>query len=128
MPWKPKHYCVFPGCTTRIESGQSRCLEHKLFLQSQYDHRRGTSTERGYNARWRRLRQWWLNAHPLCELCRKGGILTAAVLVDHIQPHRGDQILLYDPANLQSLCTTCHNRKTAMEDGGLGNVRQTTQD
>ena len=126
MPWKPQHYCTFPGCTIRIESGQSRCSEHKLFLQSQYDRRRGTSTERGYNARWRQLRRWWLNAHPLCEECRKEKKLVAATIVDHITPHRGDQTLLYDPANLQSLCTICHNRKTATEDGGLGNIRQKT--
>ena len=41
--------------------------------------------------------------------------------VDHIVPHRGDARLLYDENNLQSLCKSCHSRKTATEDGGFGN-------
>ncbi len=122
MPWKPKHPCAFPGCLTLVESGQSRCPIHKSVMSSKYDRRRGTSTERGYGVRWRRLRTWFLNAHPLCAECQRQGKLIPAALVDHIIPHRGDSALLYDPANLQSLCTTCHNRKTATEDGGLGNV------
>lgn len=127
MPWKPKHRCIFPGCTILIESGLSYCPEHDARIESQRDQSRGTSTQRGYNAQWRRLRQWWLNAHPLCEECKKHGILTSATLVDHIIPHHGDSNLLYDPANLQSLCTPCHNRKTATEDGGLGNARMNGQ-
>lgn len=43
--------------------------------------------------------------------------------VDHIVPHRGDPELLYDEANLQSLCHECHSKKTAREDGGFGNGR-----
>ena len=128
MPWKPKHNCTYPGCHTLVESGQSRCPTHTIAVRAQYDARRGTSTERGYNARWRRLRQWFLNSHPLCAECNRNGILTAASVVDHIMPHRGDMALLYDQANLQSLCTTCHNRKTATEDGGLGNIRHTLND
>jgi 5-methylcytosine-specific restriction protein A len=41
-------------------------------------------------------------------------------VTDHIVPHRGDPALLWDPANLQALCARCHNRKTALEDGGFG--------
>lgn len=127
MPWKPKHSCTFPGCTTLVESGQSRCPMHTHALRTQYDKRRGTSTERGYNARWRRLRQWFLNTYPLCAECRRHGILTAATVVDHITPHKGDPALLYEQSNLQSLCTECHNRKTATEDGGLGNISATAR-
>ena len=122
MPWKPKHPCKFPVCAELVDYGQSRCPKHEALLRTQYDDRRGTSTQRGYGVRWRQLRRWWLNAHPLCEECKKQGKLVTAEVVDHIVPHRGNYALLYDPANLQSLCTTCHNRKTAAEDGGLGNV------
>lgn len=50
-------------------------------------------------------------------LCSCGA---AAECVDHIRPHKGDQELFWDPANLQSLCDSCHSRKTATEDGGFG--------
>ncbi len=39
---------------------------------------------------------------------------------DHIVPHKGDQRLFWDPENRQTLCEHCHNRKTALEDGGFG--------
>ncbi len=127
MPWKPKHNCTYPGCRVLVESGQSRCPMHTIAVRAQYDARRGTSTERGYNSRWRALRRWFLNSHPLCVECGRHGILKAAAVVDHITPHRGDQTLLYDQSNLQSLCTECHNHKTAAEDGGLGNVRKNVE-
>ena len=40
---------------------------------------------------------------------------TWASVVDHITPHRGDWAKFIDPTNLQSLCKTCHDRKTARE-------------
>jgi 5-methylcytosine-specific restriction endonuclease McrA len=30
-------------------------------------------------------------------------------VVDHIQPHRGDQRLFWDRRNWQPLCRTCHS-------------------
>ncbi|WP_423837057.1 HNH endonuclease [Sutterella wadsworthensis] len=54
----------------------------------------------------------------------KQGRLTLATDVDHIKPHRGDPILLFDEKNLQALCHACHSRKTASEDGGFGNERK----
>jgi 5-methylcytosine-specific restriction protein A len=38
-----------------------------------------------------------------------------AEVVDHIRPHRGDWALFIDPGNHQSLCKSCHDRKTAAE-------------
>lgn len=37
---------------------------------------------------------------------------------DHIQAHRGDQALMWDPDNLQTLHKKCHSIKTTTEDGG----------
>ena len=47
-------------------------------------------------------------------------------MVDHIIPHKGDEALFWDEDNLQSLCTPCHNQKTAREDGGFGNTKKDT--
>lgn len=56
---------------------------------------------------WRLLRTRVLGSEPLCRGC--GNLATD---VDHVQPHRGDERLFYDLANLQPLCKACHQRKT----------------
>ncbi len=71
-------------------------------------------------SRWKRLRKLQLAKEPLCRLCKEQGYIVAATVVDHIEPHKGDYELFYDPDNLDSMCVTCHNRKTAKEDGGFG--------
>ena len=48
----------------------------------------------------------------------------AATVVDHRTPHNGDEALLYDWDNLQSMTKACHDRKTAARDGGFGNPRR----
>jgi len=62
--------------------------------------------------------------HPLCASCERVAQVTAATVVDHIVPHRGDPGLFWDEANWQSMCKPCHDAKTAGEDGGFGNVRK----
>ncbi len=47
-------------------------------------------------------------------------MIVAAVLVDHIQPHKGDMTLFWRVDNWQPLCKECHDRKTALYDGGWG--------
>ena len=44
--------------------------------------------------------------------------ITAATVVDHIKPHRGDIDLAYDPDNLQSLCKPCHDTHADAKDKG----------
>lgn len=46
--------------------------------------------------------------------------MRAAEVTDHIIPHRGGIDLFWNRDNWQSLCKRCHDRKTAMEDGGFG--------
>lgn len=64
---------------------------------------------RPYNSRWRKARATFLAAHPLCVMCAKAGRVTAATVVDHIKPHKGDQRLFWDTANWQPLCKTHHD-------------------
>ncbi len=79
------------------------------------DTRRGTSTQRGYDWNWRKLRKMVLARNPMCQ---QQGCLLPATDVDHIIPIRkgGDN----SSDNLQALCHACHSRKTALEDGGFG--------
>lgn len=76
---------------------------------------RGTSSRRGYDADWQRLRLSVLNREPFCRRCELNGRTTEATLVDHIVPIRFGGARL-DEANLQPLCVPCHVVKTS-EDG-----------
>lgn len=84
------------------------------------DQERGSAHERGYNSRWRKARATYLKRHPLCRQCEDEGLITAATVVDHIVPHRGDQGLFWDTDNWQPLCKRHHDTKTVREDGGFG--------
>jgi 5-methylcytosine-specific restriction protein A len=76
---------------------------------------------RGYGRTWRRARLAWLAEHPLCVHCQVKGVLRAADVVDHVIPHKGDPVLFWDcDNNWMSLCTRCHNHKTATLDGAFG--------
>jgi 5-methylcytosine-specific restriction protein A len=43
-------------------------------------------------------------------MCLARGRTTAATVVDHKIPHKGDQVLFWDQANWQSLCADDHDR------------------
>ena len=108
MPKRPKRPCRYPGCPNLCESG-TYCPEHSA---ESPDRLRGSATERGYDAKWRRARKRFLQRHPLCANCLSQGIVTPATVVDHIVPHRGDHRLFWDEQNWQPLCKACHDRKT----------------
>lgn len=67
-----------------------------------------------------------LERRPWCECphhqgkCPEDGGMEASV-VDHIEPHRGDTRLFFNPLNLQSMSYGCHNSfKQSQEKGGSG--------
>jgi 5-methylcytosine-specific restriction protein A len=68
-----------------------------------------TTAERGYDATWQKLRRWKLATDPFCAKCG-----TSANQVDHIKPINDGGARL-DPLNLQSLCISCHSKKTAID-------------
>ena len=120
MPIKQKAFCTEPGCR-EIATNGTKCEKHFVppirKQSSRYHHWYGLPV-------WKALRKRWLNAQPLCEECKRQGHITPAEVVDHIKPHEGKWERFMDTDNLQSLCVSCHNKKTAMEDGGFGNRRK----
>lgn len=70
---------------------------------------------------WKNLSAAYRREHPLCEQCAKEGRITPADVVDHIR-EISDGGALMDWENLQSLCHSCHNKKTkaAARDRGRG--------
>jgi 5-methylcytosine-specific restriction endonuclease McrA len=84
-----------------------------------------TTAQRGYGGKWQRFRERYLASHPLCRLCALEGKVVEATVLDHIIPHRGNMKLFWDVENnIQQICHTCHNRKTALEEGGIGAARR----
>ena len=77
-----------------------------------------TSSQRGYGSRWRKARDGFLKANPLCAYCQKQGRVEPATVVDHIKPHKGDQTLFWDKANWQPLCKQCHDSVKQREERG----------
>jgi 5-methylcytosine-specific restriction protein A len=75
--------------------------------------RRPSSSERGYDANWRRLRLLKLRASPMCEA---EGCTAVAQHVDHVVAleHGGTN----EDGNLRSLCHSCHSRRTVRDQQG----------
>jgi len=119
-PFAPKHPCTYPGCSTLVASRSSRCEKHLAQERNVEESRRGSANSRGYGSRWRAERKRFLELNPLCVECHRMRRLTAATVVDHIVPHKGDPALFWNQSNWQVLCRRCHNRKTAVSDGRWG--------
>lgn len=69
------------------------------------------------NRRWRALRARHLAKEPLCRYCKRLGFVTAADVVDHIEPHKGDMVKFWN-GPFQSLCHTHHSSTKAREENG----------
>lgn len=108
MPNRPLHECNHPGCHVLVQ-GKGNCQKH----------RRASSTKRGYGGkRWLAFRKVQLEREPLCRECLREGRTVAATDVDHVTPIEGPaDPRFYDLECVQSLCHSCHARKTAQESG-----------
>src|SRR5689334_4967247 len=104
--------CTYPGCSELVKAG--RCARHAAKIDRTP---RAKTAVRGYDAKWRAYRLSFLRAHPFCVRCMAARRYELATVVDHIIAHRGDQQLMWDPANHQALCERHHNAKSAAERG-----------
>ncbi|MDD5245226.1 MAG: HNH endonuclease signature motif containing protein [Syntrophorhabdaceae bacterium] len=116
MPTKPKKPCSYPGCPALTDGG--RCEQHRRKERERYDAERGNSGERGYDAKWQRVRALKLMLDPLCEQHVKKGQDVAAVLVHHIEPIEKQPELRLVMSNLMSLCQPCHEEIHGKERWG----------
>ena len=65
-----------------------------------------------------------LHREQWCRECeRHGRPYVLATVVDHVIPRESGGIDALD--NLQALCKSCHDRKTAKTDGGFGRASVT---
>lgn len=64
-----------------------------------------------HTSRWTRLSRAWRKSHPLCEECRRKGLIVAGEVTDHIVPFPICQSYFFDEYNLQTLCAKCNEEK-----------------
>jgi 5-methylcytosine-specific restriction endonuclease McrA len=104
----------------RLKTLQNRVATQKTSLKvinsDSWRATKTTSAERGYGYKWQQARIRHLQQQPLCVYCEANGRITAATVVDHKTPHRGDMNLFWDRANWQSLCSTCHSSVKQREE------------
>ena len=74
---------------------------------------RGSACKRGYDRRWRKVRELFLKQHPLCRDCLEKEIFEPAVEVHHIQKIADRPELRMNITNLMALCKRCHGIRSA---------------
>ncbi|KAA3639437.1 MAG: HNH endonuclease [Proteobacteria bacterium] len=109
MPSKPKTHRISKGKSHKDELRRKRDIKQAKIRQSKRMYNTGSKA-------WQSIRNSQLSQYPLCADCLDKGLTRSANVVDHIDGNSWNN----DPSNLQSLCSTCHNRKTALYDGGFG--------
>jgi 5-methylcytosine-specific restriction protein A len=103
---------------------RARSTEPRLVKQ---DRDRRHDAKRRAEKPWRRLyatQQWkWLRLQqltrqPLCERCldKQPQRYVPATVVHHRRKHEGNAELFFDPANLGSVCKTCHDGEIHSEE------------
>lgn len=111
--------CHKNGCYETAVEGHRFCSSH-LYLEQEQEARRRNAAMRKkssawhglYNSvRWRNMSRDFLKKYPFCAVCG-----APARIADHIQPHRGDELLFWDELNLQPLCWKHHSAKTLKEN------------
>jgi 5-methylcytosine-specific restriction protein A len=127
MPSRPMRTCSHPGCPALVKVGTRYCDNHQIAhdkFRNKHDQAVRPDYHAWYNSnRWRQSRVHFLQLHPLCECedCRRLNRLLSATIVDHKIPHKGNYNLFWDTSNWQAMAKSCHDRKSAKEDGGFGN-------
>lgn len=116
MPSAPKvHKQVTPGQVCQPgKDAQDRAFAELRDWQADRE-RRGSAASRGYNWKWRKVRNRKLRYSPFCERCKENNHLTWAVEVHHIHPVQDTGKVIVPLEDLMSVCVNCHRELTAIE-------------
>lgn len=124
MAIRPPKICGYPGCPATKLIVKGRCPLHQRQTWRQQDERRGSSSARGYDSRWRKASKAFLRRQENL-FCRDPfgdhkPSFVMAQCVDHIVAHKGDPMLFWDQSNWQSLCLRCNSKKSILYEKGFG--------
>ena len=119
MPYKPKRPCHHPGCPLLTDGYY--CDKHQKLSNKTYNkYERDNFSKTFYNSKeWVEVRKKKIQLNPFCEECIKNGTIVKASIIDHIIPIKQGGAK-FDLKNLQSLCWSCHSRKSIKEGSRFG--------
>lgn len=114
MPQSPLKPCNYQRCAALTKG--TYCDKHMTARHTNYNRFQRSADEKKFYSGvvWKRIRALVLRDDPWCQT---PGCNELASEVDHIIPLKAGGTNERD--NLQSLCSTCHSRKTAREHGGI---------
>lgn len=115
MPTSPPKACSKPGCGNTTH--ERYCEQHKQAAAKQAYAARNGSTKYYKSSNWQRLRMQRLMANPFCMAILADGRPCNAMTrleVDHIVPRESGGKDIFE--NTQTLCKSCHSRKTLSEN------------
>ena len=110
MPSRMRRICAHPGCNALVVA-RGKCELHQQDYHEQ-EYRQWYRTKR-----WSIIRQRQLLLYPWCAEHWRAGSMVPATDVDHVVPHNGNPQLFWGGV-LESLCHSCHSRKTMSETIG----------
>ena len=127
-----KKLCTQSGCKTIVTDGGYRCSLHPANAptfapKKRYDHHFHNGQNIYWTNRWKKMRAIILAEQPVCVMCDKLGLATEAKVVDHIKEII-DGCDPFDKSNLQALCVSHHNNKTAKERKARSKVGKSLSD
>lgn len=117
MNQKPLKPCNKPGCSNLTRSGY--CEQHKNAKKEndRYYNKfiRNKKHDRFYHSSaWKKAREIIkIRDNGLCVKCFENKKIVIGTIVDHIIPLSVDWDKRLEESNLQLLCASCHNLKTA---------------
>ena len=109
--------CAEPRCPELVPKGETYCPHHWKAKRRASDAKRGSSTERGYDAKHRADRKAYFAAFPVCQ--DASGCIEMATDLDHIDGYPFNR----DWSNYRALCGYHHKVRTARDQPGGWNKR-----
>lgn len=110
MPTAPPRLCT--RCRIGVVTGTvcSHCGERKVKRYKQ--DRRKSSSARGYDRKWQKLRKAVLLSEVFCVRCKAAGFLVPAVVGHHKDEFQEvTDAARLDSENIEALCRECHERE-----------------
>jgi 5-methylcytosine-specific restriction enzyme A len=121
---KPLKPCNYIGCSKLTRKKYCEQHEYKTVYDTRFydQYVRDKESTKFYKSKpWKKTReQVLIRDHGLCQSCLKNKRITMASIVDHIIPLKIAWEKRLDMNNLQSLCQSCHNQKTAEDKKKYG--------